>query len=75
MVMKAMLKVDAIQDALRKFELDGWLLYDFRGTNPLARRVLGMSDDHVGSRRWFYCIPASGAPMKLVHRIESGALI
>lgn len=69
-----MLNVDAIQDSLRKFELDGWLLYDFRGTNPLARRVLGMSDDNAGSRRWFYCIPAEGEPRKLVHRIESGAL-
>ncbi|MDA1049063.1 MAG: M24 family metallopeptidase [Planctomycetota bacterium] len=69
-----MLNVEAIQDSLRKFELDGWLLYDFRGTNRLARRVLGMSDDNVGSRRWFYCIPAEGEPMKLVHRIETAAL-
>lgn len=69
-----MLAVEAIQDALQKFDIDGWLLYDFRGMNPLARRVLGMSDNNVGSRRWFYCIPAEGEPMKLVHRIESGAL-
>lgn len=69
-----MLNVEAIQNSLRQFEIDGWLLYDFRGTNPLARRVLGMSDDNVGSRRWFYCIPADGEPMKLVHRIETGAL-
>ncbi|MBC8353398.1 MAG: M24 family metallopeptidase [Planctomycetes bacterium] len=69
-----MLNVNAIQESLQTFKLDGWLLYDFRGMNPLARRVLGMSDDNVGSRRWFYCIPAEGAPMKLVHRIESGAL-
>ena len=69
-----MLNVEAIQDALQKFEIDGWLLYDFRGTNPLARRVLGMNDDNVGSRRWFYCIPAEGEPVKLVHRIETAAL-
>ena len=69
-----MLDIEAIQDSLKKFEIDAWLLYDFRGTNPLARRVLGMRDDNVGSRRWFYCIPAAGDPMKLVHRIESGAL-
>ena len=69
-----MLNVAAIQDSLRRFGIDAWLLYDFRGTNPLARRVLGMSDDNVGSRRWFYCIPAEGEPMKLVHRIETGAL-
>ncbi|MBI2481933.1 MAG: M24 family metallopeptidase, partial [Planctomycetia bacterium] len=69
-----MLNIESIQKSLRKFEIDAWLLYDFRGTNPLARRVLGMSDDNVGSRRWFYCIPAEGEPMKLVHRIETGAL-
>jgi Xaa-Pro aminopeptidase len=69
-----MLNFEAIQESLKKFEIDAWLLYDFRGTNPLARRVLGMSDDNVGSRRWFYCIPAQGEPMKLVHRIENGAL-
>ena len=69
-----MLNVAAIQDSLRRFGIDAWLLYDFRGTNPLARRVLGISDDNVGSRRWFYCIPAEGEPMKLVHRIETGAL-
>ncbi len=69
-----MLNVAAIQDSLRRFGIDAWLLYDFRGTNPLARRVLGMSDDNVGSRRWFYCIPAEGEPMKLVHRIETSAL-
>ncbi|MEO8496589.1 MAG: M24 family metallopeptidase [Planctomycetota bacterium] len=69
-----MLNVEAIQESLRRFEIDGWLLYDFRGTNPLARRVLGMSDDNAGSRRWFYWIPAQGEPMKLVHRIETCAL-
>ncbi|MBP87813.1 MAG: hypothetical protein CMJ64_14000 [Planctomycetaceae bacterium] len=69
-----MIDVQAIQDALKQFNLDGWLLYDFRGTNPLARRVLQFAEDAVGSRRWFYCIPAEGEPKKLVHRIESGAL-
>jgi Xaa-Pro aminopeptidase len=69
-----MLNIEAIQAALQKFNLDGWLLYDFRGTNPLARRVLEIGDNDVGSRRWFYCIPAKGEPKKLVHRIESGAL-
>jgi Xaa-Pro aminopeptidase len=63
-----------IQSALRQFNLDGWLIYDFRGSNLLARRVVGFRDDQMGSRRWFYFVPASGKPHKLVHRIESGAL-
>jgi Xaa-Pro aminopeptidase len=63
-----------VQSALQQFNLDGWLLYDFRGNNPLARRIVGFSDDQMGSRRWFYFVPAAGEPKKLVHRIESGAL-
>src|SRR5690606_36607329 len=57
-----------------EFQLDGWLLYDFRGNNLLARRMLRFPDDVQGTRRWFYMVPAEGSPNKLVHRIESGIL-
>lgn len=63
-----------VQSALRQFGFDGWLIYDFRGSNLLARRVVGFAEDQMGSRRWFYYVPATGEPRKLVHRIESGAL-
>ncbi|MEX0701145.1 MAG: M24 family metallopeptidase [Planctomycetales bacterium] len=63
-----------VQAALHEFHVDAWLLYDFRGSNVLARRVLGLSDEAVGSRRFFYLVPAHGAPRKFVHRIEAGAL-
>ncbi len=69
-----MFDLAAVQAAIRDEKLDGWLLYDFRGLNVLARRVLQFSTDHMLSRRWFYFIPADGEPRKLVHRIESGAL-
>ncbi|MGI8981041.1 MAG: M24 family metallopeptidase [Pirellulaceae bacterium] len=69
-----MFNLSSIQTALREFKLGAWLLYDFRGSNVLARRVLDFPDGPAGSRRWFYCIPADGQPRKLVHRIESGAL-
>ncbi len=69
-----MIDIPAIQSTLRQFGFDGWLLYDFRGSNVLARRVLGMGEMPVTSRRWFYCVPAHGEPMRLVHRIETGAL-
>ena len=65
---------DPIQQALREFKLDGWLLYDFRNSNVLARRVLGLDGDHAGSRRWACCLRTDGPPRKLVHRIETGAL-
>ena len=69
-----MFNLDAIQQSLRESDIDGWLLYDFRGSNVLARRVLDMETKPVGSRRFFYFIPALGEPTKLVHRIETGAL-
>jgi Xaa-Pro dipeptidase len=69
-----MFDLAAVQAALREFAIDGWLLYDFRGTNILACRVLGIDDDAAGSRRWFYVIPANGEPHKLVHQIEDSAL-
>ena len=69
-----MFDVSQIQAALREFEFDGWLLYDFRGSNVLAERVLGIDSESIGSRRYFYCIPIEGQPRKLVHRIEAGAL-
>jgi Xaa-Pro dipeptidase len=70
----SMFNLSSIQAALRDFHFDAWLLYDFRGSNVLARRVLQFPDGPAGSRRWYYCIPAAGEPRKLVHRIESGAL-
>lgn len=69
-----MFSLDAVQQALRQFGFDGWLLYDFRGSNVLARRVLGMEAMPVTSRRFFYFVPARSEPIRLVHRIETGAL-
>ena len=69
-----MFDLPAVQNAIRELGLDGWLLYDFRALNVLARRVLGLNPEHILSRRWFYFVPAKGEPKKLVHRIESGAL-
>ncbi len=69
-----MFDLEAVQECLREFQLDGWLLYDFRGSNMPARRVLGLDGRPLGSRRFFYVIPAQGAPRKLVHRIEPSAL-
>ncbi len=69
-----MIDISAIQSALCEFGIDGWLLYDFRGSNVLVQRVLGLAPSEIGSRRYAYCIPARGEPRKLVHRIEAGAL-
>ena len=69
-----MFDLKAIQSALRELGYDAWLLYDFRGSNPLARRVLGLDEKAINSRRFFYLIPANGAPRKLLHRIETFVL-
>jgi Xaa-Pro aminopeptidase len=64
--------VPAVQRALRDQGLDGWLLYDFQGANPIAQRLAGIGNDggHLASRRWFYFISANGEPRGLVHKIE-----
>src|SRR5918999_3299052 len=65
------LDVAAIQQALREEGLDGWLLYDFHGSNPIAARLAGLSGGgHMTTRRWYYLIPATGRPRGLVHAIE-----
>ncbi len=69
-----MFELGPVQDALREYGLDGWLLYDFKGSNPLARRILDLDGRKPFSRRFFYLVPAEGTPIKLVHAIESGAL-
>jgi Xaa-Pro aminopeptidase len=35
---------------------------------------LGLGEDLLVTRRWFYFVPAEGEPRKLVHRIEAGRL-
>lgn len=68
-------RVAEIQAALREAAgLDGWLFYDFRGSDPLAYRVLLLDPSRHVTRRWYYWIPATGEPVKLVHRIEPHVL-
>jgi Xaa-Pro aminopeptidase len=65
------LDVPAVQEALRAEGLDGWLLYDFHGSNPIAARLADtLGEGKMTTRRWFYLIPASGEPRALVHAIE-----
>ncbi len=68
-----MFDLGAVQAAVREAGLDGWLLYDFRGINVLAQRVADLAGKNY-SRRWFYYVPATGEPKKLVHAIEPAAL-
>jgi Xaa-Pro dipeptidase len=65
--------IQAMQSDLRAARVDGWLFYDFRGRDPIAQRILKLPES-MRTRRWFYFVPAKGAPRKLVHKIESHAL-
>ncbi len=68
-------RVADIQRALaEQTGLDGWLFYDFRGSDPLAYRVLRLDPTTHVTRRWYYWIPRQGRPIKLLHRIESHVL-
>jgi Xaa-Pro aminopeptidase len=65
------LDVTAVQRALGAEGLDGWLLYDFHGSNPIAATLAGLTDGgHMTTRRWYYLIPAAGEPRAVVHAIE-----
>jgi hypothetical protein len=60
----------SIQQALREYGLDAWLLYDFRHMNPIANRVAGFASDQHTTRRWFGLVPAEGEPQWLHSAIE-----
>ncbi|HEY6829162.1 MAG TPA: Xaa-Pro peptidase family protein [Gemmatimonadaceae bacterium] len=60
----------AVQKALADAGVDGWLLYDFRGTNPIAAGLLRL--EGMTSRRAFAYVPTRGTPVALTHAIEQG---
>ena len=59
-----------MQDAIRGHELDGWLLYEFRGLNPISAALLGLGKT---TRRGFVLIPDEGEPVALTHSIEASS--
>src|SRR5687767_9092751 len=59
-----------VQRTLADAGLDGWLLFDFRGTNPIASTILGLKG--MVSRRVFAWIPREGTPVGVSHAIEQG---
>ena len=59
-----------VQEALADAGVDGWLIFDFHGLNPVAKGLLGLSG--MGTRRIFVLIPREGAPVAITHAIEQG---
>lgn len=69
--MAARLEADFLERARARMaeeELDGWLLYDLEGHNPVAAQILGIPQEL--SRRYFVLLPPAGDPIALTHGIE-----
>lgn len=62
-------RLSEVQSFLRAQKLDGWLVYDFRGTNPFAAKIIGLTEG-IFTRRWYLWIPVKGEPKVLAHAIE-----
>lgn len=58
----------AIQSALTAMGVDGWLMFDFRGTNPIASAMLRLRG--MATRRVFGFVPTHGTPVAITHAIE-----
>ncbi len=60
----------ALQRAIAEAGVDGWLLFDFQGCNPIAAGMLQLRG--MVTRRIFVWIPREGVPSALGHAIEPG---
>ena len=60
----------SVQAALSDAGVDGWLIFDFHGLNPIARGVLSLNG--MATRRTFVLIPREGRPAAITHAIEQG---
>lgn len=60
----------SVQEALADADLDGWLIFNFHGLNPIATGLLGL--EGMATRRIFVLIPRVGEPVAVTHAIEQG---
>ncbi|MEK7806907.1 MAG: aminopeptidase P family protein, partial [Chloroflexota bacterium] len=58
------------QGFLAQEGLHGWLIYDYRGSNPIFRQMLRPTG-HV-TRPCFLFVPAAGRPHLLLHHVDAG---
>lgn len=63
-----MIDLAEVREALTEAGVDGWLLFDFHGLNPVAGRVLGLTG--MNTRRLFVLLPREGEPTAVAHKIE-----
>jgi len=60
----------SIQQAISESGVDGWLIFDFHGLNPIAAGMLRL--EGMTTRRLFAFIPSEGQPIAISHAIEQG---
>ena len=66
-----MMDFSATQQFMKNQRIDAWLLYDFRGSNPLLDLILG---DRWTTRRNCLIVPAEGQVIGIAHTIDRSAL-
>ena len=60
----------AAQDFMAQDDIPGWLVFDYRESNPIFRQVIQPSG-HVTRPCYFY-LPNQGAPRLLTHHVDAG---
>ncbi len=63
------MNLQEIQSFLRTNQLDAWLVYDFRGSNPIFSQLL--DGQRWTTRRALLVIPANGPAKLVVHNIDA----
>ena len=67
-------KIQSAQSFMKNLGVDGWLLYDFKRSNPLAWDFLELSANKHLTRRFYYYIPQAGNPCFIIHAVDCSCL-
>ena len=68
------MNITQIQKLLNEYNLDAWMMYDFRGINSIAWKICGVPANAHCTRRWAVIVPRKGEAIKIVSAIEAHSL-
>lgn len=63
-----MFNLNLAQEYMQQNKVNAWLIYDFRGNNPIMWQVIG--EKKSTTRRSFLLIPDQGNPVLIVHLLD-----
>ena len=66
--------INAIEKAILKESLSGWLFFNFRHRDSISDLALKIDKNEPNSRGWFYLIIPEKENIKIVHSVEPNAL-